>query len=72
METTRTIREHATHISLNIEYSDFKYEQNGAHHKTMNTGDEVYNDSFIIINLDIDEMQGFCNKTVCSHFVEGI
>ena len=34
METTQTIREHATHISLNIEYYNFKYEQNGAHHKT--------------------------------------
>jgi len=55
MKTTWTIREHATHISLNIEYSNFKYEQTGAHHKTMNVGDEVYYDSVIKINLNSDE-----------------
>lgn len=68
--TTRMIRECTSQISVNIECSNLKYKPNGAHHKTGDINDEVNNGSLLEINLDINELQEYCNILVCPHAME--
>jgi hypothetical protein len=70
MVATRMIRECASQVSVSIECSNLKYKPNGVHHKTGDINDEVNNDSLLEINLDINELQGYCNMVVCPHAME--
>jgi hypothetical protein len=68
--TTRMIRECASQISVNIECPILKYKPNGAHHTTVDINDEANNDSLLEINLNVNELQEFCNMAVCPHATE--
>jgi len=70
MVATRMTRECASQISVNIECCNLKYRPNGAHHKTGDINDEVNDDSLLEINLDITEVQEYCNMLVCPHAME--
>lgn len=70
MVATRMTRECASQISVNIECCNLKYRPNGAHHETGDMNDEVNKDSLLGINLDINELQKYCNMFVCPHAMQ--
>jgi hypothetical protein len=53
------ISECASQSSVNMEWYNYKYKPNGAHHKTVNIHDETNSDSLLDINLNINELQEF-------------
>jgi hypothetical protein len=68
--TTWTIGDGASQINVNIECCSLKYEPSSIHNNTTNVNSEVYNDSIMEVDLDINELQEFCNMAVRSHVKE--